>query len=73
MATRMTACERRAFNDGLQAAILALSIRESEESPLCSPTDDDVCLGCSNLPKKQRQLIARIKALQYGRAAPQPV
>ena len=71
MATRMTACERRAFNDGLQAAILAISIREG--SPLCSATDDDVCLGCSNLPKKQRQLIARIKALQYGRAAAQPV
>ncbi len=73
MSTRMTACERRAFNDGLQAAILVISIAESEESPLCSATGDDVCLGCINLPKKQRQLIARIKALQYGRAVAQPV
>jgi len=72
MSPRMTAAERRAFNDGLQAALLAISIKEIEESPLCPATGDDVCLGCMNLPEKKRQMIARIKALQYARPAAQP-
>jgi hypothetical protein len=67
----MTAAERRAFNDGLQAAILAISIKEIEGSPLCPGTGDNVCLGCMNLPEKERQMIARINALQYGRHAAQ--
>jgi hypothetical protein len=64
MSARLTAAERRAFNDGLQAALLAICIEKTEASPLCQATGDDVCLGCSNLPAKQQQLIARIKALQ---------
>ena len=68
MSSRMTAAERRAFNDGVQAALLAICIEKAEESPLCSSTTNDVCLGCTNLPSKQKQMCARIKALRYGRA-----
>jgi hypothetical protein len=66
MPSRMTAAERRAFNDGLQAALLAICVQKADESPLCSNDANDVCLGCANLAKKQKQMCARIKALQYG-------
>lgn len=65
MRSTMTAAERRAFNDGLQAALLAICIEQANELPLCCDDADDVCLGCNNLPNKQKQLCARIKALQY--------
>ena len=64
MAARLTAAERRAFNDGLQAALLAICVEKIEDFPLCSTTGDDVCLGCRALSLKKRQLIARIKALK---------
>jgi CRP/FNR family transcriptional regulator len=67
MRSPMTAAERRAFNDGLQAALLAICVEGGEDTPLCSNTGSDVCLGCSNLPNKQKQLCARIKSLRYGR------
>jgi hypothetical protein len=66
MRSPMTAAERRAFNDGLQAALLAICVERGEDVPLCSNTGRDVCLGCSNLPNKQKQLCARIKSLRYG-------
>ena len=65
MSSRMTAAERRAFNDGVQAALLAICVAKAAESPLCLNASDDVCLGCSNSPSKQKQLAARIKALRY--------
>jgi hypothetical protein len=61
----MTAAEQRAFNDGLQAALLAICVERGEDVPLYSNTGNDVCLGCSNLPNKQKQLCARIKSLRY--------
>jgi hypothetical protein len=64
MALRLTAAERRAFNDGLQAALLAICVEKIEDSPLCSATGNDVCLGCGALPLKRQQLIARIRALK---------
>ena len=64
MSARLTAAERRAFNDGLQAALLAICIERTADSPLCPTTGDDVCLGCKALPSKRQQLIARIKALK---------
>lgn len=67
MSSRMTDAERRAFNDGLQAALFAICIGKIQECPLCTDLADDVCRGCANLPKKQKQLCTRIKALQYGR------
>jgi hypothetical protein len=36
MSPPMTAAERRAFNEGLQAAVLAISIKKLK-SPLCAP------------------------------------
>jgi hypothetical protein len=66
MRSPMTAAERRAFNDGLQAALLAICVERGEDVPLCSNTGRDVCLDCSNLPNKQKQLCARIKSLRYG-------
>ena len=69
MSARVTAAERRAFNDGLQAAllvILVICVEKAEDSPLCPHADNDVCLGCPNLPKKQKQMFARIKVLKEG-------
>ena len=66
MPARVTAAERRAFNDGLQAALLAIYVEKAEDSPLCPNADNDVCLGCQNLPKKQKQMLARIKVLKEG-------
>jgi hypothetical protein len=60
----MSPAEQRAFNDGLQAALLAVCIMKGEDSPLCPNSGDDVCLGCENLSHKQSQLVARIKVLQ---------
>ena len=62
----MSPAEQRAFNDGLQAALLAVCIMKAEDSPLCSNDGDDVCVGCENLSRKQNQLVARIKSLQYN-------
>jgi hypothetical protein len=67
MSSRMTDAERRAFNDGLQAALFAICIGKVQDFPLCTDLDDDVCQGCNNLLKKQKQLCTRIKALHYGR------
>ncbi len=64
MTLRLTAAERRAFNDGLQAALLAICVEKIEDSPLCTAVGDDVCLGCAALPLKRQQLIARIRALK---------
>jgi hypothetical protein len=64
MASCMTDAERRAFNDGLQAALLAICVGKTELSP-CSDDAADVCQGCGNLAEKQKQLCAWIKALQY--------
>ena len=61
---RAVAAERRAFNDGLQAALLAIYIENAEDSPLCPNAGNDVCLGCQNLPNKQKQMFARINALK---------
>ena len=61
----MSPAEQRAFNDGLQAALLAVCIMKGEDSPRAPDSGDDVCLGCENLSRKQSQLVARIKALQY--------
>ena len=66
MSARATAAERRAFNDGLQAALLAIYVEKAENSPLCPNAGNDVCLGCQNSPKKQKQIFARIKALKEG-------
>ena len=63
MSSQMTDVERRAFNDGLQAALLAICLGEL---PLCSDDAADACQGCGNLTEKQNQLCARIKGLQYG-------
>ena len=65
----MSPAEQRAFNDGLQAALLAVCIMKADNSPLCSNGGDDVCVGCENLSRKQDQLVARIKALQYDSRA----
>jgi hypothetical protein len=69
MRSPMTAAERRAFNDGLQAALLAICVEGGEDTPLCSSTGSDICLGCSNQPNKQKQLCARIKSLHCGPTA----
>ena len=61
----MSPAEQRAFNDGLQAALLAVCIMKADNSPLGSNGGDDVCVGCENLSRKQDQLVARIKSLQY--------
>lgn len=66
MRSPMTAAEQRAFNDGLQAALLAICVEGGEDTPLCLNTGGDACLGCSNLPTRQKQLCARIKSLRYG-------
>ena len=66
MRVRISLAERRAFNDGLQAAILAICIEEIDKSPLCANDVDDVCAGCSKLLSKQKELVARLKALKYG-------
>ena len=67
MSSRMTDAERRAFNDGIQAALFAICIAKVQDFPLRTDLADDVCQGCSNLPEKQKQLCTRIKALHYGR------
>jgi len=65
MRSPMTAAEQRAFNDGLQSALLAICVERGEDVLLCSDSGSDVCLGCSNLPNKQKQLYARIKSLRF--------
>ena len=61
MFSRMTTSERRAFNNGLQVALLAICL---EYIPACSSGAKDVCRGCAKLPKKQKQVFDRIKTLQ---------
>jgi hypothetical protein len=62
MSSRMTAAERRAFNDGLQAALLAICVTSGED-PFCRD-GSDVCLSCPRLLTKQKQMCARIRALR---------
>ena len=68
MSLRMSIAERRAFNDGLQAAMLAICVEDFEESPFCAKVVENTCAGCDKWLGKQKQLIARIKALRYGRS-----
>ena len=49
MSARFTTAERRAFNDGLQAALLVICVEKAEDFPLCPHADNDVCLGCPEL------------------------
>ena len=65
MSSRMTDAERRAFNDGLQAALLAICLGNPNDLPLSTDECGDVCVGCGNRAEKQKQLCARIKALRY--------
>ncbi len=62
MSSRMTAAERRAFNDGLQAALLAICVTSGED-PFCHD-DSDVCLGCPRLLVKQKKMCAWVRALR---------
>ena len=66
MSARMNDVERRAFNDGLQAALLAICV---DDFPICSNTSGDAgSIGewCSNLADIRKQFCARIKALRYS-------
>jgi hypothetical protein len=61
----MNNVERRAFNDGLQAALLAISVNDF---PICFNASGDAggieC--CGNLADIRKHLCARIKALRYS-------
>ena len=66
MSVRMNDVERRAFNDGLQAALLAICV---DDFPVCSNSSGyahAICDGCGNLADIRKQLCARIKALRYS-------
>jgi hypothetical protein len=66
MSVRMSDVERRAFNDGLQAALLAICV---DDFPICSNTSGDpgpVRECCGNLADIRTRLCARIKALRYS-------
>jgi hypothetical protein len=65
MSLRTTDAERRAFNDGLQAALLAICLGNPNDLPLSTNECGDVCQRCGKRAEKQKQLCARIKALQY--------
>jgi hypothetical protein len=62
----MNDVERRAFNDGLQAALLAICV---DDFPIGSTGsgDADVIGNCyGNLADIRKQFCARIKALRYS-------
>ena len=66
MSAAMNDVERRAFNDGLQAALLAICV---DDFPICSNASGDAgAIGecCGNVAGIRKQLCARIKALRYN-------
>ena len=65
MSARMNDVERRAFNDGLQAALLAICV---DEFPICASASGNAgAIGecCGSLADIRKQLCARIKTLRY--------
>jgi hypothetical protein len=66
MSARMSDVERRAFNDGLQAALLAICV---DDFPICSSASGDAEVNyecCGTLADIRKRLCARIKALRYS-------
>lgn len=66
MSARMSDVERRAFNDGLQAALFAICV---DDFPICSTVTCNagaICECCGNLADIRNQFCARIKALRYS-------
>ena len=67
---RMTASERRAWNDALQATVLALACNEPD--PLCPDAliDADPCVDCEHKDCARELIIRRVLALklptEYG-------
>ena len=65
MSARMNDVERRAFNDGLQAA-LYIPWMTFRYAPTTNGDAGSIGEWCGNLADIRKQLFARIKALRYS-------
>jgi hypothetical protein len=62
----MSDVERRAFNDGLQAALLAICVDDFPIRSTASGDADVIGECCGNLADIRTRLCARIKALRHS-------
>ena len=65
-AARMTASDRRVWNDALQAAVLAIACDEPDPMRSDALLDSDECADCQHKECARQLLIRRILELKRG-------